>query len=151
VELGAVGGQAVQRLVGQLATGGQVQRLNVTAVGGEAAEGRVTNILTTLEAEALEKAATSLGQVLNHSSLNVNLELKQVNLLPVGAVKSQHIPWFAHLSTSAEADDVKVGEDPEEQLPGQPPVDESLIVLGEDPGDLPLGDPHLNWVTIPIP
>ena len=45
MELGAVGGQAVQRLVGQLATGGQVQRLNVTAVGGEAAEGRVTNIL----------------------------------------------------------------------------------------------------------
>lgn len=45
VELGAVGGQAVQRLIGQLATGGQVQRLNVTAVGGEAAEGRVTNIL----------------------------------------------------------------------------------------------------------
>ena len=61
------------------------------------------------------------------------------------------IDSFPHLSTSAEADDVKVGEDPEEQLPGQPPVDESLIVLGEDPGDLPLGDPHLNWVTIPIP
>lgn len=39
--------------------------------------------LTALEAEALEKATTSLGQVLNHSSLNVNLELKQVNLLPV--------------------------------------------------------------------
>ena len=45
VELGAVGGQAVQRLVGQLAAGGQVQGFNVTTVGGEAAEGRVTNIL----------------------------------------------------------------------------------------------------------
>ena len=39
--------------------------------------------LTTLEAEALEEAATPLGQVLHHSSLDVNLELKQVNLLPV--------------------------------------------------------------------
>ena len=45
VQLGAVGGQAVQRLVWQLAAGGQVQGLNVTAVGGEAAEGGVTNIL----------------------------------------------------------------------------------------------------------
>ena len=101
VQLGAVAGQAVHRLVGQLAAGGQVQHLDVAAVGGEAAQGRVANILqtrgmkvsqvsmiqllhlTTLEAEALEEAATPLGQVLHHSSLNVNLKLKQVNFLPV--------------------------------------------------------------------
>ena len=94
VELGAVGGQAVHRLVGQLAAGGQVQRLNIAAVGGEAAQGGVANILqtrgmnyrqvsliqplhlTTLEAEALEEATTPLGQVLHHSSLNVDLKLK---------------------------------------------------------------------------
>ena len=43
--------------------------------------------LTTLEAEALEEASTSLGQVLYHSSLNVNLKLKQVNFLPVRAIQ----------------------------------------------------------------
>ena len=53
--------------------------------------------LTTLEAEALEEASTSLCEVLYHSSLNVNLELKQVNFLPVRAIQSQHIPRFAHL------------------------------------------------------
>ena len=47
MKLGTVGGQAVQGLVGQLAAGGQVQCLNVAAVGGEAAEGRVANILQT--------------------------------------------------------------------------------------------------------
>ena len=101
VQLGAVAGQAVHRLVRQLAAGGQVQCLDVAAVGGEAAQGGVANILqtrgmkdrqvsliqlihlTTLEAEALEEAATPLGQVLYHSSLNVNLKLKQVNFLPV--------------------------------------------------------------------
>ena len=57
----------------------------------------------------------------------------------------------SHLGTSAEADDVKVREHPEEQLPGQPPVDEGLIMLGEHPGDLPLGDTHVDRVAIPIP
>ena len=47
MKLGTVGGQAVQRLVGQLAAGGQVQCLYVAAVGGEAAEGGVANILQT--------------------------------------------------------------------------------------------------------
>ena len=42
-------------------------------------------------------------------------------------------------------------EDSEEQLPGQPPVNEGLIMLREHPGDLPLGDPHVHRVTIPIP
>ena len=45
MELGAVGGQRQQRLVGQLAAGGQVQGLDVAAVGGEADQCRVTHIL----------------------------------------------------------------------------------------------------------
>ena len=58
---------------------------------------------------------------------------------------------MSYLSTSAEADDVEVREHPEEQLPGQPPVDEGLVMLREHPGDLPLGDSHVHRVTIPIP
>ena len=45
VELGAVGGEAVYCLVRQLVTRGQVEGLNVAAVGGEAAEGGVAHIL----------------------------------------------------------------------------------------------------------
>ena len=45
MELGAVGGQRQQRLVGQLAAGGQVQGLDVAAVGGEADQCGVTHIL----------------------------------------------------------------------------------------------------------
>ena len=58
---------------------------------------------------------------------------------------------MSHLGTSAEADDVEVWEHPEEQLSGQPPVDQGLVVLREHPGDLPLGDAHMDRVTIPIP
>ena len=38
-------GQAVERLVGQLLAGGQVQSLYVTAGLGERAQGRVSNVL----------------------------------------------------------------------------------------------------------
>ena len=53
--------------------------------------------LTTLQAETLEEAATPPGQVLHHGALYVHLELKQVNLLPVGPVQGEDVPGFAHL------------------------------------------------------
>ena len=86
-QLGAVAGQGVQGLVRQLVTGGQVQYLNVVAVLGEADQSRISNILTTIETEALEEASTPLGQVLHNNSLNVHLELKQIHFLPVGAIQ----------------------------------------------------------------
>ena len=53
------------------------------------------------------------------------------------------------LSGSAEGDDVQVGEDPEQQLLGQPPVDEGgVIVLAEHPRDLPLAHAHVDRVPV---
>ena len=46
---------------------------------------------------------------------------------------------IAYLSTSAERNDVEVGEDFEEQLLRQLPVDRSLFVVAEDSTQFPVG------------
>ena len=48
-----------------------------------------------------------------------------------------------HLCTAAEGYDVQEGECPEEELPGQPPVDGRLVAALEHPGDPPVARPCL--------
>ena len=53
--------------------------------------------LAAIKTESLEKTSTSLGKVLHHHSFYVNLELKEINILPVRSVKSEDVPSFADL------------------------------------------------------
>ena len=84
-------------------------------------------------------------------TFDVHLEVEEVDVLPVGAVQAEDVPGLADLGRAAERHHVQVGEDSEEQLPGQLSVDQSLVVLGEDPGDLPLGEASVDGVTISVP
>ena len=54
-----------------------------------------------------------------------------------------------YLSRSTERHHIKIREHSQQQLLGQSPVDESLIMLWEHSGDLPLGDLG-HVVTIPV-
>ena len=83
--------------------------------------------LTSIETEGSEEAAASLGEVLHHDALYVDLELKQVNILPVGAVQGEDVPGLADLGRPAERHHVQVGEDSEEQLFGQQLVNWSVV------------------------
>ena len=96
-ELGAVGGEAGDGLVWQLVAGGEVQGLDVVTVEGEADESGVSNILTTIETETLEEAPAAPGEVLHHHSLDIHLKLKQINSLPVWTIQSKNIPRLTHL------------------------------------------------------
>lgn len=53
--------------------------------------------LTTIEAQWLQKSTATLCQILHNSSLYINLKLKQIHILPVGAIKSKDVPCLAHL------------------------------------------------------
>ena len=186
VELGAVGGEAVYCLVRQLVTRGQVEGLNVAAVGGEAAKGGVAHILVmsiisykansnpVLFAPGNPWGWDSWGSPhiswpgsppqFPQCQLGTQTSQPSASLSHPGPIHSKVCSpdvninvhhgsqsFLSYLSWSAERYDVKVGEHPEQQLPGKPPVDEGLVVLGEHTGDLPLGDPHVDRVAIPIP
>ena len=53
--------------------------------------------LTSVETKSPQKPSTSFSEILHHDSLYVDLELKEVNILPVGAVQSEDVPSLAHL------------------------------------------------------
>ena len=83
--------------------------------------------LTSIKTEASQEAAASLGQILHDDSLDVDLELEQVDILPVGAVQGEDVPGFADLGRAAQRHHVQVGEDSEEQLLGQHLVNWSIV------------------------
>ena len=53
--------------------------------------------LTTPETETLEEPSAPPGDVLHNAALNVDLELEEINSLPVGTVQSENVPRFRHL------------------------------------------------------
>ena len=88
---------------------------------------RVQQHLTSIKTERSQETATSLGKILHHDPLYVDLELEQVDILPVGAVQGEDVPGLADLGGPTERHHVQVGEDPEEQLLGQHLVDGSIV------------------------
>ena len=88
---------------------------------------RVQPHLTSIKTERSQETTTSLGKILHHDPLYVDLELEQVDILPVGAVQGEDVPGLADLGGPAERHHVQVGEDPEEQLLGQHLVGWSIV------------------------
>ena len=88
---------------------------------------RVQQHLTSIKTERSQETATSLGKILHHDPLYVDLELEQVDILPVGAVQGEDVPGLADLGRAAQRHHVQVGEDSEEQLLGQHLVNWSIV------------------------
>lgn len=105
--------------VGDLLALGQVEVFDVVAVLGQRADGGVAHRLAPVQRQRLEEAAAAVRDVLDDGSLDVALELEQVDLLPVAAVQRQHVPVLVHLGAAAQRDHVQEREDAEEDLLGQ--------------------------------
>ncbi len=130
-------GETLTRAVGDLLAKGQIQRLDVVAVLGKGGQCGIANLLASAETQFAEKASASPSQVFHDGGLDVDLEIEKVDPLPIGPIQSQDIPGLGHLSASAKGNHVQVRKDPQQQLLGQLPIDQRLVILTEHP-DLPV-------------
>lgn len=101
-QLRAVLAQRLHGQIGDLLALGQVQVLNVVAVLGERTDGSVAHRLAAVQRERLQEAAAAVRNVLDDRPLDVALELKQVDLLPVAAVQREDVPVLVHLGAPAQ-------------------------------------------------
>jgi hypothetical protein len=80
----------------------QVQTFDGVAVLSEGSQSWISHRLATPQTESSQKSSTSPRQIFNNCTFNVDLELKEINSLPVGSIERQNIPGFGHLSTPTE-------------------------------------------------
>lgn len=95
-------------------------------------------MLASAQAELSKEATAAPGQVFHYDALDVGLEVEQVDALPVGPIQGQDVPAPGDLGATTEGNDIQVGEDAQEQLLGQPAVDERLVVFVENASYLPM-------------
>lgn len=143
--------------IGDLLAVGQVQLFDVVTVLGERSERvytsqvnestpsyarvqqhpperLVAHRLAAAQRQELQEPAASLRDVLDHRALDVALEIKQIDLLPVAAVQRVHVPVPVHLGAAAQRDHVQVREDAQQYFARQLACD--LRVIGLDVGAL---------------
>lgn len=71
--------------------------LYVVAELSQRPNGSVPHSLASIQRKRLQEAAAAVGNVFDHRSLDVALEVEQVDLLPIAAVQSEHVPVFVDL------------------------------------------------------
>lgn len=79
----------------------QIEGLDVIAIEGKGSKGVIGDGLAAANGQFLQESATAPTYVLHHLTLDVRLEVEQIDTLPIGAVQGQHCPRLGHLSTTA--------------------------------------------------
>ena len=70
---------------------------DVVAKLGKGGQGVIANGLAASKAELAEEAATPTGYVFDNDAFDVDLELKEIHVLPIGAIKCKYIPCSRNL------------------------------------------------------